>query len=442
MAMQIDKKTSEKFDEIWAYIESELKTPVPTYFKYILSYCGFNNAVSIASIDDDDISHFVKEVRKGNVSKYFRPLIGDRDVLEGSTQTVENFEFTRGHLKYLKHIVMFLKENCKTTSKSKPKTNSKQSEWKAELSLSEMEKDIEKHRQILCKKLVTTLKSLTKKLYNINRTDIEKKIQNNQLVSVEIKQSEQLHSENSTQGFTKELSFKFTASSFCPYCSKKVNVFWISNMKWNSSNFDRHLSLVHPKTYSDSEEDAREVTTYEIPVAAVNTATNTTGVTPPDVLSGATANEMDKPLSLINESDEPLDTAEKNAKRTDAIEMYGQLISMMQMDNMRSDVTEKKLIATSTAKAIGKGNDAVDANVQINAPFEMKSGGGNVERISSCPINIVGYSDSEDSFDDASKEMCDQCESLSIISSVIKPEMLTCRVEGSGKAFFVMKSDQ
>ncbi|XP_037035586.1 uncharacterized protein LOC119073849 [Bradysia coprophila] len=353
------KETDEMFDEIWTFVEEKLKTPVPPYFKYILKSCGYDNGLSIATIDDDDIQHFVNEVKNGNVSKYFEAS-GETDVLEGSTKNTDDFEFSRGHLKFLKAIVVFVKKYAEdngpdsftVANKKKPtKTqkaqvaNGRQKKMKyvhsnsdmrsAQEIPSEMEKDIEKHRQILCKKLVTTLKSLTKKLYNINRADIEKKIQNNQLVSVEIKQSEQQNSENSTQGSTKsEISFKFTASSFCPYCSKKVNVFWVSNMKWNSSNFDRHLSLVHPKTSSDSEEGTREVTTDEIPVAAVNTATNdkqrytieienTTGETQTDLLSDVIEigfNKTDKPLGLINTSNEPRKATEQNPSSSSAIE--------------------------------------------------------------------------------------------------------------------------
>lgn len=96
------------FDEIWTFVEEKLN-PVPTYIKHILHVCGYNNGISIATIEDEDIGYFVSEVRNGNVSKYFESLSRERDVLEGSTKTVQNFEFSRGHLKYLKYVVQFLK---------------------------------------------------------------------------------------------------------------------------------------------------------------------------------------------------------------------------------------------------------------------------------------------------------------------------------------------
>ncbi len=73
--------------------------------------CGFNNGITISSIDDEDLQHFVNEVKNGNVSEYFSKLIGNTaDVLQGSMKTKDDFEFSRGHLKFLKAIVEFLKK--------------------------------------------------------------------------------------------------------------------------------------------------------------------------------------------------------------------------------------------------------------------------------------------------------------------------------------------
>lgn len=110
-------KMASNFDEIWTFVELKLKSPVPSYMKYILSYCGFNNAHTIAAINDDDIQYFVEEVKKGNVNKYYEHLV-ENDVLEGSLCNIENFEFSRGHLKYLKVIVEHLKNHVKESLSS------------------------------------------------------------------------------------------------------------------------------------------------------------------------------------------------------------------------------------------------------------------------------------------------------------------------------------
>lgn len=90
------------------FIEEKLKTPVPIYFKRILKACGFNNGLTIASIDDKDVQYLEQEVRNGNVSAYFENVDGI-NVLDGSMKTVKNFEFTRGHKKFLLSIRDFLK---------------------------------------------------------------------------------------------------------------------------------------------------------------------------------------------------------------------------------------------------------------------------------------------------------------------------------------------
>lgn len=101
----------ETFGEIWSFIEQKIQTPVPPYFKYVLQYCGYENAVSISSIDNDDVDDFVAEVRSGKVTEYFQTKLGDKDVLEGSNKNMENFDFSRGHRKFLMYIASFLKEH-------------------------------------------------------------------------------------------------------------------------------------------------------------------------------------------------------------------------------------------------------------------------------------------------------------------------------------------
>lgn len=101
------------FDLIWLFIEEKLNWPVPNYIKYVLSYCGYSNGITIAAINDDDIDYCVKEVRKGNVIDYYSKKEPNIDVLEGCTKTAENFEFSRGHLRYLMDIVEMLKDHIK-----------------------------------------------------------------------------------------------------------------------------------------------------------------------------------------------------------------------------------------------------------------------------------------------------------------------------------------
>lgn len=96
------------FIEVWDFVEKKMKCTVPMYFKNILEACGYENAITIATIEDEDIQYFESEVRNGNVTKYY---LGTAvvNILEGSTRTEANFEFTRGHKKFLRMISDYLK---------------------------------------------------------------------------------------------------------------------------------------------------------------------------------------------------------------------------------------------------------------------------------------------------------------------------------------------
>lgn len=99
----------DKVDEIWGFVEKKLEAPVPTYFKHVLKACGFDNGLTISLIDKDDLEYFEQQVRNGKVSKYFAG-IDNLHILEGSTKTKEDFEFPRGHKKFLIAIRDFLKK--------------------------------------------------------------------------------------------------------------------------------------------------------------------------------------------------------------------------------------------------------------------------------------------------------------------------------------------
>lgn len=72
-------------------------------------YCGYNNCHTIAAIKPTDLKYFVNEVRRGNVTSFFRKL-GIKDAMEGSAESAEDFEFIRGHEKLLMAVVNFVKE--------------------------------------------------------------------------------------------------------------------------------------------------------------------------------------------------------------------------------------------------------------------------------------------------------------------------------------------
>lgn len=111
---------------------------MPPYIKNVLRFCGYDNCHSIAEITDDDFEYFHDQVRKGNIKKFFEELPdeGVTDIMRGSTcsiETVEHFEISRGHQKFIKTIAKLVKEYLEKSGvdifsaspKSKKKSNLK-----------------------------------------------------------------------------------------------------------------------------------------------------------------------------------------------------------------------------------------------------------------------------------------------------------------------------
>lgn len=100
--------SEENFDDIWLFVEDKLRTSVPKYIKNVLKVCGYNNGIALASIEEGDFDYLEGEVRNGNLMKYFAGF-EERIVLYDCTKSIQNFEFTRGHKKFLLFIASFLK---------------------------------------------------------------------------------------------------------------------------------------------------------------------------------------------------------------------------------------------------------------------------------------------------------------------------------------------
>lgn len=88
-----------------------MKVAIPSYMKYILEYCGYDNCHTIATIEENDLEYFKNEVKEGKVTNFFEAKIGPKNVLEGSSKSVDDFEFSRGHQKLLMAVVKLVKEN-------------------------------------------------------------------------------------------------------------------------------------------------------------------------------------------------------------------------------------------------------------------------------------------------------------------------------------------
>lgn len=91
-----DIRFKAKFSEIWSFVERKLKSTIPSYIKYVLKYCGYENCHTIATIEDNDLEYFVGEVRKRGITNFFSGKFGIINALQGSNKSEENFEFSRG----------------------------------------------------------------------------------------------------------------------------------------------------------------------------------------------------------------------------------------------------------------------------------------------------------------------------------------------------------
>lgn len=78
-----------------------MKVKVPAYIKHILEHCGYDNCYSIATIEEEDFDYLKNEVLKGTICA--------EKVFEGSSKSIEDFEFSRGHQKLLIVVVKFVK---------------------------------------------------------------------------------------------------------------------------------------------------------------------------------------------------------------------------------------------------------------------------------------------------------------------------------------------
>lgn len=103
---------TEELNEVWKFVEEKINCAVPAYFKNILKACGYDNVITIASIEEKDVQYFEEEVKNGKVAKYYEES-GTIKILDGSTKTETNFEFTRGHKKLLLFISDYLKNYLK-----------------------------------------------------------------------------------------------------------------------------------------------------------------------------------------------------------------------------------------------------------------------------------------------------------------------------------------
>lgn len=106
MVLHVTAELSEICEEIWLFVEREMKLKIPPYIKYILKFCGYDNCHTISTIKENDIEYFENRVRK--LPNFFD---GAKDVPDFSTKSTANFEIVRGHQQLIMAVKKLVKEN-------------------------------------------------------------------------------------------------------------------------------------------------------------------------------------------------------------------------------------------------------------------------------------------------------------------------------------------
>lgn len=91
------------FNQIWFFVERELKLPIPSYIKSVLKYCGYENCHTISTIEEINFEIIERDVMKGKFPTGFE--LSDFPI--GSS---ENFRFSRGHRKLILTVSKLVKE--------------------------------------------------------------------------------------------------------------------------------------------------------------------------------------------------------------------------------------------------------------------------------------------------------------------------------------------
>lgn len=95
------------FKKFWEILEAKLGSNVPIYVQNILAFNGYENALSVGTLTSEDIVYLQNYAR----NEMHKRIPKDADLKEYYGYFSENpteFEFLRGHVKFLEKIVSFI----------------------------------------------------------------------------------------------------------------------------------------------------------------------------------------------------------------------------------------------------------------------------------------------------------------------------------------------
>lgn len=95
------------FEKFWDLIENKFGCTVPKYLQNILALQGFDNALNIKTLKQDDYE-FLQEYVRNDMNKRIPKDADLRDYYDTFHETPEEFVFLRGHLRLLEEIVFII----------------------------------------------------------------------------------------------------------------------------------------------------------------------------------------------------------------------------------------------------------------------------------------------------------------------------------------------
>lgn len=100
-------------DKFWEIIETKMGCNVPYYIRNILALNGYENAVSICTIEPEDIDYLQEYARK-EMHKRIPKDANLQDYYGFYAEKPAEFVFLRGHVKLLQGIVAFIKQEIES----------------------------------------------------------------------------------------------------------------------------------------------------------------------------------------------------------------------------------------------------------------------------------------------------------------------------------------
>lgn len=107
---QIHNVGKDDNDEFWNGIEIITGFVVPMYIRNVLKFHGFDSALTVRLMDEEDIKEMEKFARSGVMQRISAGEVNLQDFYGPFVKSTKDFQFLRGHRKVLKDIAQFIRE--------------------------------------------------------------------------------------------------------------------------------------------------------------------------------------------------------------------------------------------------------------------------------------------------------------------------------------------